>query len=262
MGNPFENQVLLEWFLEDEDWTGIFPQGVVTTGSGPFKEDDLDDFLRQKGIKAKALGTDLNILVLGCEGWDEEELDEHIDLRRGKELFVCSQEMLLSYLISDRDPYNSQEVLAAFGEGHPALEYIKEWWFPWPETWIVPGPGDGGPGDPDTWPKVGLLKYLGYRVGVTGTIQSKRQEILGEVFTSPLPNVHSIECMEEWGSPGSSRRLEKMANSIASFARNAKRSSLPRETAICDWEEDLAWLKEEFYRGRFTFQWPTTFVNW
>jgi 23S rRNA pseudouridine2605 synthase len=39
-----------------------------------------------------------------------------------------------------------------------------------------------------------------------------------------------------------------------------KVSGNPSEEAIEDWESDLEWLREEFYHGHFTFQWPGTYV--
>ncbi len=52
-------------------------------------------------------------------------------------------------------------------------------------------------------------------------------------------------------------RLRKTAESIAAFARNAKRKSdnaLAR--AVSAWEADLAYLKKTFDDGRYDFPWP------
>ena len=65
--------------------------------------------------------------------------------------------------------------------------------------------------------------------------------------------------MNEWGMPYSPKRLQKMANSIASFARNAKRRhDTKMDNAISEWETDLRFLYEKFYVGRFGFGWPST----
>jgi len=57
----------------------------------------------------------------------------------------------------------------------------------------------------------------------------------------------------QWTGP----RLQKMANSIASFIRMAKRRSLASlGPAIRDWTEDLEYLHDNYYVGRYDFVWP------
>jgi hypothetical protein len=59
--------------------------------------------------------------------------------------------------------------------------------------------------------------------------------------------------------PSTARRLQKLANTLASLARNAKRrrtASLDR--AIHEWEQDLGFLYEKYYVGLFGFGWPAT----
>lgn len=53
-----------------------------------------------------------------------------------------------------------------------------------------------------------------------------------------------MDYMEEWGKNQSPARLEKMANSIAAFARNflRRRNQKNYDTAIREWIDDLAWL--------------------
>jgi hypothetical protein len=66
--------------------------------------------------------------------------------------------------------------------------------------------------------------------------------------------------MDEWGENNSSMRLQKLANTIASLTKNAKRRKSPPAQAISDWESDLDWLKDSFYNGRFSFHWPSANV--
>jgi hypothetical protein len=48
-----------------------------------------------------------------------------------------------------------------------------------------------------------------------------------------------------------------MAESIASFARSAKRrDAAGLMHAIADWENDLRHLYDTYYMGRFGFAWP------
>ena len=142
MSSPFDNPILRDLFFEVYEWPEGFTNHMVTMGTGPFDEDDFDHFLREKGVEVYPAGTDLNVLVIGRTDWDEEELDKQIEVRRGKELRVYSQEMLLTCLCLFVDPYEYlQDFLNIFGEGHPALEYLKEWGFDWPTTTIVPSSG-------------------------------------------------------------------------------------------------------------------------
>lgn len=260
MSHPFENPRIRNWFFGECTWPEGFAEDVITMGSGPFDENDFDNFLKQWGIEVWPAGTDFNVLVIGRYNWDEKELDKQLEVRCGRELRVYSQEMLLSYLATGNDPYNyNNDFLRTFGEGHSALEWLKESGFDWPKTSIVPGV-DVLPGGPDGWPQVGLLKHLGYQVGTNGTDRVKRRRILRNAFIGRLPNVVDDSYMQGWGEPNTKKRLRKLAYSIASFTCLSKRKRNPSQKAIDDWEEDLAWLKKEFYHGRFTFSWPDTTV--
>src|SRR5690606_12862026 len=111
--------------------------------------------------------------------------------------------------------------------------------------------------DADGWPKVGLLKYMGYTAGGDDPGTAARQRVLRRCFSGPIPNVHDKYYMLSWGRNGTPRRLSKMAWSLASFAANRMRMN---NGAIDDatrlWKRDLAWLRAEFYEGHFGFPWP------
>lgn len=108
-----------------------------------------------------------------------------------------------------------------------------------------------------------MLSYLEYRVGKTAGLSSReRQVILSRVFEGKLPRVFEPAYMEEWGDPKSARRLKKMAESLAAFARNFKRLDEDKyDEAIRQWEQDLDFLYHAYYLGRFGFGWPTTDVG-
>ena len=130
-----------------------------------------------------------------------------------------------------------------------------EGWFEWPSTDASPGLG-GLSGE--LWLAEGPLKFLGYSVGENAAPPEVRRGILGRVFEGPLPPVFPPDYLDEWGDPGSPKRLKKMADSIASFARSKKRHDAVRFTqAIRDWESDLGHLHRTYYVGRFGFGWPT-----
>lgn len=127
--------------------------------------------------------------------------------------------------------------------------------FPWPGTDVPTGDGKV---DPEEWPGVGLLGKMGYKVGKSGKAKYTRRGILHRAFRADADDWLRIEEQaDEWGKPQSEERLEKIANSLAAFARNAKRRDDPSlETAISHWGEDLQHLKKRFYKPRYDFDWP------
>ncbi len=105
----------------------------------------------------------------------------------------------------------------------------------------------------------GLLRNYGYKVGMKGLSESERWEILDTVFLRPLLQMDNAAYLSEWGEPNSAKRLQKLAESIAAFTRNAKRRNRGSfSKAIQDWETDLAYLKRTYYNNRFSFQYPRT----
>lgn len=107
-------------------------------------------------------------------------------------------------------------------------------------------------------PGFGMLSYLEYHVGRTNGQPTKvRQSILDRVFVGKLPPVFDRVYMRQWGDPGTSRRLQKMAETLAALARNFKRRDDDRlEQAIREWEADLTFLYDKYYIGKFNFAWP------
>lgn len=104
-----------------------------------------------------------------------------------------------------------------------------------------------------------MLSYCGYRVGANGGSEQRRRRILDDIYLRPLPFMDNVAYLREWGEPQSSQRLQKMAETIAAFTRNARRQNTRNfGTAISHWESDLAYLKQTYYDSRFYFQWPRT----
>ena len=129
-------------------------------------------------------------------------------------------------------------------------------YFKWPSTEAKHGNGQI---DSSNWITNGLLKFMDYQVGNSSTYTtSQRQALLSIVFQMEIPPVFPVEYINQFGKPSSSNRLQKIAESIAAFTRNAKRKSHDMHAAIQDWEEDLNWLYHTFYVGRFKFSWPKT----
>lgn len=136
---------------------------------------------------------------------------------------------------------------------------LPEGWFKWPTTHA---PGGDGSLNGSQWLQIGPLKLLGYVVGNEGKPEPLRQAILKRVFEGALPPLFPPTYLRAWGAPKSPARLERIADSIASFARSAKRRD-PQALAeaIADWEADLRHLHATYYVGRFGFSWPAVGVS-
>lgn len=128
--------------------------------------------------------------------------------------------------------------------------------FKWPST-DAPAGKYGFNGE-EYWYQQGLLGFVGYKVGSNGEPSSTRQQILRCVLFNDIPKVNTPDYMEEWGAPKTATRLKKLAESIASFTRNAKRNINSYQIAIDDWENDLEYLYENYYHSKLGFCWPNT----
>ena len=135
-----------------------------------------------------------------------------------------------------------------------------EEFFEWPNSDAY---GGDGRLSASGWVVEGLLSYMGYRVGSTNGLSSDvRCRILELIFEGELPPVFEPAYLKEWGSPGSARRLQKMAETLAAFSRNAKRKkSAQMGSAIKSWDQDLLFLYENFYIDRFYFAWPSNRID-
>jgi hypothetical protein len=128
-------------------------------------------------------------------------------------------------------------------------------YFKWPETAAIPG--EGGLSATADWPSKGMLKFVGYSTGMSGPSETERRAILDDAFRGPLPHVIDAEYTRSFGKPNSAARLKRLAHSIASFAKNAKRRDAQgMRHAIEHWEGDLEYLWLTYYQGRFDFPWP------
>jgi len=138
---------------------------------------------------------------------------------------------------------------------HQERQIDRRGYFHWPST-DAPASTSGFFGNHWHY-KEGLLSFVGYRVGRNGVEKQLRQRILDCVFHNDLPQVDSVEYMRQWDEPKSAARLQKMAESLAAFTRNAKRKALcDYRDAVVDWETDLTYLHNKYYRGFFGFCWP------
>ena len=152
------------------------------------------------------------------------------------------QRYVIEFAISKQAPASDPVV------SDPALD----WPWPCPE----PPPSRGGEFDAD-WPnKYSGLYLCGYVVGKKGMEDRDREKLLDYFFRKSLPFVVSQYHNDDYGEPGTEKRLQKIANVIAANCRNFKRNSRERyAVAISHYEIDLEHLRRTYYRTG-TFPWP------
>lgn len=262
-----DDEILQRWFVEYFPAPPWKEEVISTVGSNPYSESELDNFIKAVGeMEVYYVDSETEILIVGREDWEykKEVFEELLDSREGKQLKIYSQEMFLAYWITGQDPFEDVEVALSFAEGHPALEHFRA--LPrvdWINTTISLTNNSGKLKIKK--PAIGVLKHAGYVVGKNkGLSPDERQKILRKVFISQLYEILSEEyvrdCkknypyyLDEWGAAKSERRLVKMRDFIASGCRTRKRAG--HNEAASDYEDDLEWLRLNFHKGHFKFDW-------
>jgi hypothetical protein len=241
----------------------VLPKCAAVSGHTPLSAGALEVLLESRGIDVVPIGDPrAELLIVGRDEWLIDEIEDQIKVRAGKELFIYSQEMLVTALLVGADPFRpcNRKVLLAFAAGHDALQYCRTEGFNWPQidtTSIARAlayPWDERVGESP-------LKKLGYTVGVSkGLAQDKRREILQEALKDSLPSVDGKSYMATWGKPDTRRRLRRIALFLAWLKRNAERRDADMRQAISEWSSDLDWL-QRFYQPWMRFRWPSTHVD-
>jgi hypothetical protein len=134
---------------------------------------------------------------------------------------------------------------------HPQLVLLEDY-FEWPTTKV--SEYSSGILCAEHWPQEeGLLRTIGYRVGNDGIALQLRRDILNHVYISDhLPMVKDVNYMLEWGEKKTAKRLLKIVNLLTYLCRSIKRKKdQDNARAILDWENDLDWLKINFYVGKY-----------
>ena len=131
--------------------------------------------------------------------------------------------------------------------------------FDWPVVETRPAGATGGFGD--DFRSISALKVYGYTVGRTnGWPMARRQRFLRDFMELDLPSLVTREYGDEYGAPRSRVRLKKVADLIATLARNAnRRNAVSMSDAVDDWQADLDFLKATYYdRPEMRFpRWPS-----
>ena len=137
------------------------------------------------------------------------------------------------------------------------LKREQEPTWPWPT--VMPPRKKGGKFEAD-FKEFSALRFCGYSVGKThGMPAEERKRFLDYFFTHKLPLFTKQQkdlFEDDYSTPGSEKRLRKMANVIASNCRNFKANNKKiYQFAINDYEEDLSYLRKKYFiKG--SFPWP------
>ena len=137
--SSFTDPVVMDWMLEfgnsqnfdiEDGWLG-------TTGDGPWDGEVLDGRLSYLGYQPCVLPhEDVEYIVVGRKGWSKTDILAQIKVRKGRHLWIYSQEMFFAKLASGRDPFESTQagLLDAFAKDHPALIWLLTLPEPWPHV--------------------------------------------------------------------------------------------------------------------------------
>ncbi|QDV43406.1 hypothetical protein Enr13x_32620 [Stieleria neptunia] len=246
-----------------------FAFSVALVGTGPFTLNDFVEFLASQNVAIDDSSENTEVVVCGRNDWGKQQIDDLIEDATGRCLRFYSQEMFLSVLAGQPDPFETIDakdqafVFSAFRAGHPTLDYVSQGWAGWVKAFVRADRSIAS-SSASTFDRAdeSPLHTMGYHVGKSGVDAQERQAILSAAFRSNvLPVVESARYMEDWaqGHGGSGARLERIATHIVQNIENTvNRSDAARyEQAIVDWLNDLAWMKAEFYQGAMAFDWPS-----
>ena len=235
---------------------------VVITGQEPFRREKIWSYLSGLGAMVRRVGelSAPDILILGREAFEKDAIQDLLRDRRGDVLRICSQEMLLAWVMTGVDPNRDPDTARTFIDGHPGLSYVASLLkHRWPGTEALPSSAGQ---HRFHGPEVSPLKRLGYTTGKTkGLPRGERRRLLRKAFElkrSALPGRYGEWYLQEWGGAESSTRLKKLANKIASDCRDYRTRTKDYSVSAEHLENDLAWLKETFYNPlTYDFEWPS-----
>lgn len=231
---------------------------VLVIGEGPFNLDEIYDLLTERKFSVDYEWTNARceIVVVGRDNWNAEQIQEQIALRDGKPLRIYTQELFIIYLMLGVDPLEmaSSEDLLKFADDHALMQYLLEQQFPWPDSqFFHEGPlhlVEGFDSEDASSP----MFRLGYSVAQNkGLSSSQRRQILDKTLgCEELPWCISDDYMSEWGTRASAARLRRMAWHIHLMTKRHRQHS----QAVEKWTLDLEWLRETKYKAIHRFRWP------
>ena len=95
-------------------------------------------------------------------------------------------------------------------------------------------------------PELGMLKVMGYTVGVEGLKANARRRIIEDIIANPLPLVGNPSYMYEWGDVNSLKRINKLKKCFKGFIFGGQHAR--HIEALQDWQDDLEWLSKKTSR--------------
>jgi hypothetical protein len=253
-GNPESLEI-------ENGWLGF-------SGHGPWKDEIFRGNLEELGYKFFTMpDKDLSHLIVGRKDWNKNDLLAQINERQGATLRVYSQEMFFFKIVTGRDPFDEEdnELLIAFAQDHPALQFLMSLPDPWPEITDVYAGGFFEVEASAFGVSNSPLHFLGYHVGSSSKLTiTERRRVLTNCFQTNALEFSSDSDQgykAEWGRPYTAQRLYRMAIHIRTMAALAGRNN-SKTQARTDWLNDLKWLKEQYYSSyRSTFSWPSEFIS-
>jgi len=240
---------------KEQSW---IPSILATSGSGPWKEKEFDEFLVNRDIDLFHMpDEDVNGIILGVEGWSENDLSEQIYDREPQSLRIYTQELFVFGLIAGQDPYLliEEEVTNEIGLNHPAIQFILNQQFIWP-SWTHNTNTTDADWDIDgtDWANESVLKQLGYNASANGPLEVERRRILSHAFESQyLPGIESQDQKNRWGPSKSAKRLHAISHFLG-WLINLQGTERP--LAKEKWVSDLSWLRNEYFSRTMQFTWP------
>lgn len=268
--DKWKDHRILSWMLAEANAEDCDVEDgyLALIGSVPWKRSELGELMESAGFSLWALpDADVRHVVVGAEGWTPEELELQIEAVEGEALRIYSQEMWFAFLVTGRDPFDSdeEELLLAFAEGHPALQYLLARDMAWPDVSAVGGGVVVAPPPSDFGVLESPMHMLDYKVGATSPHdESSRREILRSCFNAvklPFGDDCSKSYRAGWGTAGSTQRLYRMALHIKHLIEGPSGRDYRRPQAAADWLSDLEWLKVTYFKKPHrNFDWPSSYL--
>ncbi len=224
---------------------------VVTLGHDPLDDEFLDVMLTEKQFTPVDPGySDASVVIVGREGCKMSDVYKQIAARRNAGLKVYSQEMAFVALATGCDPFDAgNEALEEMGRSHPVLSELMQDAFEWPALTRRRSPG-GTVIKILNWNSLSPLTAMGYHTGREFTNARERRDRLADIVEGRLifPDGFSAKRKDEWGIPGSRKRIKKVALQLV------QNITLPGQSpflglAAKHWESDYEWLKRQYPEG-------------
>lgn len=245
----------------DANWKPVM---LATHGSGPWETEEFDSFLFDRDFELWEMpDPEVDGLIVGRSDWRPEALAEQAFGRNSAPLRVYPQELFVLGMVLGVDPLDALpiETLEEIGRDHPAIRYLLDQRFPWPNLTRSPS-GD----DTQAWDDADRifqdntpLSLLGYSVAEGRLTPSQRRRLLRQAFeAADLPGVETEQDQARWGVAQSGQRLYAISAHLSWLSRF---SGAVKPAARQKWHEDLEWLRKTFYGRVQGFAWPAASLD-